>query len=50
MVVSLAVTALFLIRPLVSRWYQKNNQPAGGNSASQRIGVYESKPVGNDPE
>jgi len=50
MFVSLAVTALFLIRPLVSRWYQKNNQPAGGNSVSQRIGVYESKPVGNDPE
>lgn len=49
MFVSLAV-ALFLIRPLVSWWYQKNNQPAGGNSAIQRIGVYESKPVGNDPE
>lgn len=50
MFVSLAVTALFLIRPLVSRWYQKNHQPAGGNPATQRIGVYEGKPVGDDPE
>jgi uncharacterized membrane protein YdjX (TVP38/TMEM64 family) len=50
MLISLAVTALFLIGPLVSRWYRKNHQPAGGSAAIQRMGVYESKPVGNDPE
>jgi uncharacterized membrane protein YdjX (TVP38/TMEM64 family) len=50
MLVSLAVTALFLLRPLVSRWYQRDRRPAGGNAASPRIGVYATKPVGNDPE
>ena len=50
MFVSLAVTALFLLRPLVSRWYQKKGPAGRGNSASQRIGVYENKPAGNDPE
>ncbi len=50
MLISLAVTALFLIRPLVSQWYQKNGQPAGGNPATQRIEVHESNPVGDDPE
>lgn len=50
MMVSLAVTALFLIRPLVSWWYRKDQPHAGENLTSQRIVVHESKPVGNDPE
>ena len=50
MIVSLAVTALFLIRPLASWWYRKDQPLAGENLASQRIIAHESKPVDHDPE